>query len=264
VRRSARLAAALGAATLAGLLGANLGDGERQKQATAAAGLAALPASPAPALKIDRPERLSSGRYLSRWTIVRRPTVARAEPSARSASVAELATSTPEGTPSALGVLRARTGRDGRLWVQVRLPVLPNGSVGWVLRRSLGPYQTVDTHLVIERERLRATLYRDGAAIFSAPVGIGTSAWPTPAGEFIVRSRLTRYASPFYGPVAFGTTARSAVLTDWPDGGFVGIHGTDEPQRLPGRVSHGCIRLGNRAILRLAALMPIGTPVTVR
>ena len=66
-----------------------------------------------------------------------------------------------------------------------------------------------------------------------------------------MRSELTRYASPFYGPVAFGTTARSAVLTDWPDGGFIGIHGTNEPQLLPGRVSHGCIRLRNRDILRL-------------
>ena len=32
----------------------------------------------------------------------------------------------------------------------------------------------------------------------------------------------------------------------------------------PGRVSHGCIRLRNRDILRLALLMPVGTPVTIR
>ncbi len=264
MRGRTRLAAALAAAILAGLLGAGLGVGHREKETTVGADLAALPAAPAPALKVGRPERLASGRYLSRWTVVSRPTVALASPSAGSAVVAELATSTPDGTPNALTVLRTRTGTDGRLWVQVRLPVLPNGSVGWVGRRSLGPYQTVNTHLVVDRARLRATLYRGGTAVFSAPVGVGREAWPTPAGEFTVRSELTRYASPFYGPVAFGTTARSAELTDWPDGGFIGIHGTDEPQRLPGRVSHGCIRLRNGAILRLAALMPIGTPVTVR
>jgi hypothetical protein len=264
MNRSTRLAAALAAATLAGLLGAGTGVSHRQKQTAAAAGLAALPVSPAPALKIGRPERLPSGRYLSRWTIVRRPTVAHSEPRASSAVVADLTTSTPDGTPNALGVLRAQTGSDGRLWVEVRLPALPNDNLGWVRRRSLGPYETVNTHLVVDRGRLRATLYRNGDVIFSAPVGVGTDTWPTPAGEFIVRSELTRYASPFYGPVAFGTTARSAVLTDWPDGGFIGIHGTDEPQLLPGRVSHGCIRLRNHAILRLAALMPIGTPVTIR
>jgi lipoprotein-anchoring transpeptidase ErfK/SrfK len=52
-------------------------------------------------------------------------------------------------------------------------------------------------------------------------------------------------------------------LTDWPGGGFIGIHGTNEPQLLPGRVSHGCIRLRNRDIARLAELMPVGTPVTI-
>lgn len=265
---------------LAGLLGAGFGVGHRQTetallaagpavshrqtQAPASADLAALPASPAPALHIGRPELLSPGRYLSRWTIVRRRTAAHAEPNASSTVVAQLATLTSEGTPNALSVLGVRAGADGGLWVEVRLPLLPNGSVGWVRRTSLGAYQTVDTHLVVDRARLRATLYRDGAIIFSAPVGIGTDAWPTPAGEFTVRSELTRYASPFYGPVAFGTTARSAVLTDWPGGGFIGIHGTNEPQLLPGRVSHGCIRLRNHAVLRLAALMPIGTPVTIR
>jgi lipoprotein-anchoring transpeptidase ErfK/SrfK len=150
------------------------------------------------------------------------------------------------------------------VWVEARLPVLPNDSVGWVRRRSLGAYQTVATHLVVDRRRLRATLYRYGTRIFSAPVGVGMDSSPTPTGEFTVRSELTRYASPFYGPVAFGTTARSAVLTDWPDGGFIGIHGTNSPKLVPGRVSHGCIRLRNRDIMRLTALMPVGTPVTIR
>jgi lipoprotein-anchoring transpeptidase ErfK/SrfK len=69
--------------------------------------------------------------------------------------------------------------------------------------------------------------------------------------------------SPFYGPVAFGTSARSRVLTDWPAGGFIGIHGTDQPEQIPGRISHGCIRMRNTDILRLARLMPIGTPLTI-
>ena len=78
-----------------------------------------------------------------------------------------------------------------------------------------------------------------------------------------MRVKLTRFRSPFYGPLAFGTSARSAVLTDWPAGGFIGIHGTDRPDLLPGRVSHGCVRMSNRAILRLGRLMPVGTPVVI-
>jgi hypothetical protein len=261
VKRATRLTAALGVVTLASLLSAGLGARNRD---SAASDVRALPGAPASALQIGRPQRLSPGRYLSRWTVVRAATAAHARPSASSRVVAELAASALEGTPNLLTVLRARGGAGGALWVEVRLPVLPNGRVGWVPRRSLGPYSTVDTHLVVDRARLRATLYRAGRIVFSAPVGVGTRAWPTPAGEFAVRSELTRYASRFYGPISFGTTARSAVLTDWPDGGFVGVHGTDAPWLLPGRVSHGCIRLRNRDILRLEPLLPIGTPLTIR
>jgi lipoprotein-anchoring transpeptidase ErfK/SrfK len=121
----------------------------------------------------------------------------------------------------------------------------------------------VDTRLVVDLERLRATLYRRGRTIFSAPVGVGTAAAPTPRGHFYIRNKLTGYRSDFYGPIAFGTSARSAVLTDWPAGGYIGIHGTDAPQLIPGRISHGCIRLRNPDIVRLNGLMPLGTPLTI-
>jgi hypothetical protein len=265
VKRHLRLAAALAAATLLGLFWTGLGGSHGEKQSAAAASeFASLPASPRSALEIGRAAPLVPARYLSRWTVVRAAATAYAEPRTSSAVVARLARTAPEGTPNLLTVLRARTGADGHVWVEARLPVLPNGTVGWVSRSSLGPYQTVTTHLVVDRQRLSATLYQDGKTIFQARIGVGKDASPTPAGSFTVRSKLTRYASSFYGPVAFGTTARSAVLTDWPDGGFIGIHGTNAPQLLPGRVSHGCIRLDNRDIMRLAALMPVGTPVTIR
>jgi lipoprotein-anchoring transpeptidase ErfK/SrfK len=264
MKRSTRLAAATAAVTLAGLVGAGLGVSHRRNDTAASARVPALPASPAPALKIGAPDRLSSGRFFSRWTVVRTAGPARARPAAGAPVIARLAEQTAEGMPNALPVLRSKPDRSGRLWVEVRLPMLPNGRVGWVKRRMLAGYETVNTHLFVDREHLRATLYRSGQAVFTAPVGIGSDSSPTPAGAFMIRNELTRYASPFYGPVAFGTTARSAVLTDWPAGGFVGIHGTNEPELIPGRVSHGCIRLRNRDILRLAALMPVGTPMTIR
>ena len=39
---------------------------------------------------------------------------------------------------------------------------------------------------------------------------------------------------------------------------------TNKPQLLPGRPSHGCVRVPNRPIKRLYRLMPIGTPVHIR
>jgi hypothetical protein len=178
--------------------------------------------------------------------------------------VTVLGTWAPEGTWNTLLVLgRPRTVR-GRVWVRVRLPVLPNGTTGWLPRSALSGYGIVRTHLIVDRARFRATLLRDGRAVFRAAVGIGLPRWPTPGGRFYIRNKLVRYRSPFYGPLAFGTSARSTVLTDWPDGGFVGIHGTDRPGLLPGPVSHGCIRMRNQDIVRLGRLMPVGTPLTIR
>ncbi len=167
------------------------------------------------------------------------------------------------GTANLVLVL-ARRQVDGRPWVRVRLPILPNGSTGWVPRKQLGGYHEVRTHLIVDRRRLTARLVRSGRTIFRARVGVGQSRWPTPAGRFYVRSRLRGFSSPVYGPIAFGLSARSAVLTDWPGGGFIGVHGTNQPGLLPGRVSHGCIRMRNADVLRLARRMPVGTPVTIR
>ena len=200
---------------------------------------------------------------LWRWAIVERATTARAEPADGAPVVARIGTRTPEKTPEALPLL-ARREVEGRLWVKVRLPVLPNNTTGWVRRETLGGYEVVRTHLIVDRRKLTARLERRGRTVFSARVGIGKRKWPTPKGEFMVRNRLAGFEDPVYGALAFGTTARSATLTDWPGGGFIGVHGTAQPELLPGRVSHGCVRMRNADILRLDRKMPIGTPVTVR
>lgn len=197
------------------------------------------------------------------YTPIVRSVAARATPSRASRVVGRLGTRTPEGTTTLVPVLR-RVERGGVSWLEVGLPVLPNGTTGWVPRRAAGGYGFVSTRLEISRAALRAVLYRGTKRIFSAPIGVGRTKWPTPPGRFIIRNKLTKYASATYGPIAFGTSARSAVLTDWPAGGFVGIHGTNEPNLIPGRISHGCIRLRNTDILQLERLMPVGTPIVIR
>jgi lipoprotein-anchoring transpeptidase ErfK/SrfK len=201
---------------------------------------------------------LSERNGISRWAHVLRPTVARAAPSASARRITVVSDSTPEGTNNLVLALESRGP-----WVRVRLAVLPNGTTGWVRRSALGPYRGVWTRLVVNRQRRTATLLRRGKAIFRAPVGVGRSYLPTPRGEFYVRMKLAGFNDPMYGPIAFGTSGRAPNLTGWPGGGYIGIHGTNRPELLPGAVSHGCIRLKNGDILRLARLMPVGTPVTV-
>ena len=219
-----------------------------------------LDRGPSPAFSPAQPRLLREGAPIYRWAAVIRPVTARRAPGSET-PMAALTTVTPEGTTNLVLVLG--TARRTDEWVRVRLPILPNDTTGWVPRSALGGYHFVSTHLVVDLHRLRAVLLDAGHPIFTAPIAVGQPQWPTPRGQFYIRDKLTDYASPFYGPVAFGTSARSSVLTDWPEGGFVGIHGTDAPDLIPGRVSHGCIRLRNRDILRLARLMPVGTPLTI-
>ena len=211
----------------------------------------------------NEPFALNGPRGLSRWAHVLTKIPARTRPSASAHIITRLKPITPEQTQNLVLALEGQINAKGEYWVRVRLPILPNGRTGWVPRGALGAYNKIWTHLVIDRRLFSATLYKRGAAVFTTRVGVGKPYWPTPAGEFYVRERITGFSDLIYGPLAFGTNARSAVLTDWPGGGFIGIHGTNQPEILPGRVSHGCVRMPNRAILRLARLMPLGTPVTI-
>jgi L,D-transpeptidase catalytic domain len=196
--------------------------------------------------------------------VLKHAIVARATPSPGSRAVGRLSAITPEHVPHVLFLAQGMIDAQGRYWVRVPLPKLPNGTMGWIPREAVGPFSEIDTHLVIDRGRFRATLYKRGRPVYSSIVGVGEPRWPTPAGRFYIRERLTGFTDPIYGSLAFGTNGRSAVLTDWPGGGFIGIHGTNQPEILPGRVSHGCVRIRNHDIRRLDRLMPVGTPVTIR
>jgi hypothetical protein len=252
--------AAVAVATLAG----RMGEGGGRSAPAAVPARLVVPRPAAPAFEVPAPVPLRSLRRAAQSATVLRSTLVRAWPDPASRVVATLAKRTPEGTSNLVLVLDRARGPRGRLWVRVRLPVLPNNSTGWVRRDVLGVYSVVRTRLRIDLGRLRATLFRGGRPVFRARIGVGRPESPTPRGWFYIRSRLVRYRSSFYGPLAFGTSARSTALTEWPGGGFIGIHGTSRPELLPGRVSHGCIRMRNADIVRLGRLMPVGTPVTIQ
>ena len=225
------------------------------------------PGVPPPArlgIVVPTPQPLPSIGPEYRSAPILRPVVARAEPTDDAAAVVALSATTPEATSNLVLVIGRKLQPDGTLWLHVRLPVLPNNRTGWIPRSAVGGYSVLHTRLVVDLERLEATLLRDGRPIFHARVGVGKPSSPTPSGDFYIRDRVTSFNNAFYGPLAFGTSARSAVLTDWPAGGFVGIHGTNRPELIPGRVSHGCIRMRNADITRLGRLMQVGTPLTVR
>ena len=194
------------------------------------------------------------------WTTADYAAPIRALPSVSAARVARLRLQTPDGWLQSYLLLRQRETPAGS-WVQLRIPMLPNGKTGWVPRSALGYFERVNTQLVINRTAQLLTFKRNGRVVLRAPIGIGKRSTPTPGGHFWITEGF-KSNDPAYGPYAFATSAYSN-LSDWPGGGVVGIHGTNQPWLVPGRPSHGCIRLHNPDIMRLAALVPIGTPVLI-
>ena len=116
-----------------------------------------------------------TGRDVSRWAHVRRPVVARARPADGARAVGRVAMRTPEGTVTALPVTARRTGPGGALWMRVTLPVLPNGTRGWVPRSALGAYEISRDRVVVDLRRQRMTLFKRGRAVFRAPAGVGAA-----------------------------------------------------------------------------------------
>jgi len=228
--------------------------------AAAVVSLAAA-ASPAQAAKVERLSRPSKASF---FAFVEKAQPARLAPKATAKTVGKLTTKSPEGTDDLVMVLD-RTMVKEKVWLRVRLPVRPNGTTGWVPESALSELQPVDTWLRVDTKTFRLTLMKKGKRVFSAPIGVGQPQWPTPKGEFYIRAKLTGYggAGSFYGPLAFLTSATSDTLTDWPGGGMVGVHGTSLPGLIPGRISHGCVRMRNADVLKLAKLMPVGTPLTI-
>jgi lipoprotein-anchoring transpeptidase ErfK/SrfK len=204
------------------------------------------------------------GRLSDEWSYTRSAEVTRVAtirqaPDAGSARRGRLRLETEDGYPEVYLLLR-RTD-DGR-WTQVRIPRRPNGGTGWVPSDALAPSRLTRWALEIDRRRQRARLAYAGRVVWSAPIGVGGRRSPTPSGRFWIREKLRVRGRTLYGPWALGTSAYSS-LTDWPGGGVVGIHGTDRPKLIPGRPSHGCVRLRNADIRSLARRLPVGAPVRI-
>jgi len=190
------------------------------------------------------------------------PSVAVFTTSDTSAAPAQtLANPNENGAPLVFLVVGPDTGADP---VQVYLPVRPNGSTGYVRRADL----KITHHqykVKVEIAAHQITVTRAGEVIDQEPVGIGTSDTPTPGGIFYIKE-LLQPPDPTgaYGPYAYGLSGFSNVLTSFAGGdGVIGIHGTNQPQLIGTDVSHGCIRMSNAGITKLAAILPLGTPVEI-
>jgi hypothetical protein len=175
------------------------------------------------------------------------------------ARVRQLAGTTDFGFRRALLVV----GEDGA-FLKVLLPERPNGSTGWV-RAADVEVEHVDHEIRIDLGGRTLRWTEGGNVVLETPIAVGSKEYPTPTGRFFVTDLLdTGESGGAYGPYAVGLSAHSDVLTEFGGGdGQVGIHGTNDPSSIGRPVSHGCVRVANDVISRLATTVPIGTQVTI-
>jgi lipoprotein-anchoring transpeptidase ErfK/SrfK len=158
-------------------------------------------------------------------------------------------------------------------WVEVLLPVRPNGSTGWVKAADV----TVTPNTFAIKIALGAhtiTVTNADKVIYSGKVAVGASnpplpdvgkPTPTPTGEYYLRVLLQAPdPNTVYGPFAYGLSSHSDSLSEFAGGDAeIGIHGNNDASVLGTDATHGCVRMDNAAITMLSKQLPLGTPVDI-
>lgn len=175
--------------------------------------------------------------------------------------VGTLPATNPFGTPDVVAVLG---NPDAHGWLQVELPIRPNGSHGWISPADVTlSYTSYQVQVRLAARTLTVT--EDGRAVLTTSVAVGAPRTPTPAGRTYLWE-LIRPDDPTgaYGPYIFGLAWFSDAYSVFNGGDAqIGIHGQDEPWSIGQAASHGCVRLPNSLIAKLAGTLPLGTPVTI-
>lgn len=181
-------------------------------------------------------------------------------PDPQAETIATFANPTMRGGPLVFQAI----GLPSEGWIEVLLPVRPNGTTGWIavdqVELSRNPYR-----IDIDVDQFALTVSRYGEPVLETTIGIGDTDTPTPLGDFYL-VELLRPPDPngVYGSYAYGLSGYSEVLSEFSGGeAVIGIHGTNRPDLLGQNVSFGCIRVENAVIEELATFLPLGTPVSI-
>jgi lipoprotein-anchoring transpeptidase ErfK/SrfK len=151
-------------------------------------------------------------------------------------------------------------------WLNVAVPVRPNGSVGWIKASEVTVYES-PYYVIVQIGRRQLTACRSGSVIQRERIGVGKGSTVTPVGSYYLLDLIKPKGGSggAYGPFAFGLSGFSETIFKFAGcDGRLGIHGTNQPGALGTAVSSGCIRVSNTGITKLAKTLFLGTPVLIQ
>lgn len=147
----------------------------------------------------------------------------------------------------------------------------PRGNVRLRGTRVLPPRRPSPAVVLVERDRFRLSLFRDGR-LETFPIAVGQTDFPTPVGDFRIASKQANptwyppdapWAAGF-GPIAPGTG--NPLGTRWMGISVpgIGLHGTPVASSVGTAVSHGCVRMRIADAEFLFSRVRVGTRVHIR
>ena len=111
----------------------------------------------------------------------------------------------------------------------------------------------------------KLAVLENGVVLRTFAVAVGAAVSPSPTGEFAIVNRLTE-PTYYHAGVVIPAGPGNPLGPRWVGlnkQGY-GIHGTTAPGSIGKAASHGCIRLRNRDILQLFAMVSVGDTVEIR
>lgn len=106
-------------------------------------------------------------------------------------------------------------------------------------------------NIVVNTNNYSLKLYRNNELFKSYPIAVGALVTPSPIGTFTIINKSINPGGP-YGARWLGLNKKG-----------YGIHGTNNPNSIGKKVSHGCIRMYNRDVIELSNIVSIGTIVKI-
>ena len=149
--------------------------------------------------------------------------------------------------------------------VEVYLPTQPPGSTGWV-RASDVSLSGVDHRIEIDVSARRLRVYDGDELAVDEPAGVGPDRPAASDGLFLRELVQPPDDDGPYGTYAYGLSGFPPVRAGLEDGaGVVGIHGTDDADRIGTEMSTGSIAIAAEVLARLVddLGLPLGTPVEI-
>lgn len=153
------------------------------------------------------------------------------------------------------------TAKQGK-YLEVELPVRPNGTRGWI-PAEWAELTTTNIHFEVILAEHRLLAWDGNTLLADVKVTIGTPDTRTPTGRHFITDRVKQSSGSKYGPWIFGLDAYSEDMSEF-DGGApqIAIHGWNDPSAFGRSISNGCVRIPNDVIERLS-VVPLGAIVDV-